>query len=262
MIRFLNSPLFAKLLKYKVFRFYFQCFFTYILYVRGLFTHPKSLPIFCYAILPSITSIFLSLHQEYPTMFSHLSHIQYCFALGINLLVYDHLGSMISEIMMEQKEHPLSLLLLPLLTNSKHGNIIKRHVYGTAFKAYFVGKTNMTAGGRAALLAAIFSSAAYFGNGYFDRNAANNRSAADRDAADRRAAAERDAADKRADADRAAATAASTAAATATREAAATAARNAREARRFKAYENEFGVWKDQPADTRGPMPRWKDEQK
>jgi|SRR5580698_570162 hypothetical protein len=240
MILLLNSSLFGKLLEYKVFSFYVKCFCTYIFYVRGLFTHPKGLVIFCYAILPSITTLFITLHQEYPTKFSNLSYAQFCIVLGITLLTYDYLGSMISTILIEQKEHPLSLLLLPLLTKSKHGNIIKRHVYGTAFNAYFIGKSPMTAGGRAALLAGICSGAAYLANGYFDRNAANNRSAADRDAADRRAGADREAAAREAAADRAA----------------------AREARQFKAYENEFGVWKDQPADTRGPMPRWKEEQK
>lgn len=74
-----------------------------------------------------------------------------------------------------------------------------RHVATSAIKSLVIGKTPMTATGRASLLIGVFTGSSWLYNAHLDRKARDIRAKADREAADMRAKADRDAANIRAD---------------------------------------------------------------
>lgn len=74
-----------------------------------------------------------------------------------------------------------------------------RHVATSAIKSLVIGKTPMTATGRASLLIGVFIGSSWLYNAHLDRKAMDIRAKADREAADMRAKADRDAANIRAD---------------------------------------------------------------
>ena len=99
--------------------------------------------------------------------------------LGSQLMVYDELGSRIS--------HNLNYHSSPILSKEhlqyflQHPNSIIRHISLTAISNTIIGRTYMTATGRAILIVGAFTGAAWLYNSHLDRKAANQRSNADRD---------------------------------------------------------------------------------
>jgi len=82
---------------------------------------------------------------------------------GINLVIYDNLGSFISE-------NKISLGLVTLLSKGQvNPNMVIRHVSAKAITALVIGKTPMTVIGRATLIVAAVSGAGYLVDNHFAR---------------------------------------------------------------------------------------------
>jgi hypothetical protein len=169
--------------------------------------------------------------------------MQCLLSIGLNLLAYDKIGSQISTVLLNEEEHPLTLLLMPLLVTGRP-KTLRRHIFGTALKGLFIGNGTMTPGGRAVIIASLVTGATLLYNAKLERDAANRRADQDRDAVNERAALDRVAAYIKAHQDR----------------------ENARymaeQARKFESYKMSHDAWKQEPPKTRGPEPKWNGEYK
>ena len=141
---------------------------------------------FLIIIVPLITGIFICLHEIHPQLFSAFASCRFFLILGIQLIAYDEIGTRIAHNTLCEQHPVLSLTLLTRLSNKK--NIIVRHISFSAVTSLIVGKTPMTATGRASLMVGAFTGGAWLFNCYKDRQAANDRATADRQATETLAA--------------------------------------------------------------------------
>jgi flagellar biosynthesis/type III secretory pathway ATPase len=201
----------AKIRTQSIKRLIKTAFYFWILYIRSYFRSQQSSNIFILVVIPCISVTFLSLANLYPDIFSCFTAFKFFMYLGVQLVVYDELGSRISQNILTDLDPVLQITTLVTLT--KHPNIIIRHGVTSVLYGIFPGKTAMSSTGRVALVTAAFTGSSWLLNCYFDRKAAaqiakDNRKAAAQTAEDNRKAAahtadlDRAAADLRAKEDR------------------------------------------------------------
>lgn len=170
-------------------RFLLRGVSLWILYIRSWFIKDQTQRMVI-IFIPLVTISFIFLNKIYPNFFTCIQNTYFFIYIGSQLVVYDTLGSKISENILTSQNPLFSTTTLIVLAHNK--NPVIRHIFRRVnYSAMFMGKTAMSATGRAALVAAVFTGIAYSINGHLDRTAANQRAALDRAAADQRAAADR-----------------------------------------------------------------------
>lgn len=173
--------------------------FLWVLYIRSYFLNQRTSYYF-WCFVPVITFIFICLTNKYPENFSAFSATYFFVWLGIQLSLYDELGSKISFNALNDMDPILSITMLTAFSHKN--NRLMRHVSIAALKAIIIGKTPMTATGRASLVAAVFTGGSWLYNSHLDRKAHDVRAENDRKANDVRAENDRKANDTRAENDR------------------------------------------------------------
>jgi len=181
-----------------LFRKFLKLAFIWVLFIRSFFLTPRSFYI-SLILITFISSSIAPLSHFFPTL-NQFTAVYFQVYIGIQLLVYDDLASRISSHLLTDPDPILCLTSLTTLSNST--NLIKRKVSVKAIGSLFIGKTPMTATGRAALVGAAFTGGTWLYNERLNRRAMDQRAQADRTATDIRTKADRDAANKRAQADR------------------------------------------------------------
>jgi hypothetical protein len=177
---------------YRIGRLILRGISLWILYIRSWFIKDQTVRLVT-IFIPLVTIAFIFLNKIYPNFFTYIQNIYFFIYIGSQLLVYDTLGSKISENILTSQNPLFSTTTLIVLAHNK--NPIIRHIFRHVnYSAMFMGKTPMSAAGRAALIAGVFTGISYSINAHLDRTAANQRTALDRAAADQRAAADRAAA--------------------------------------------------------------------
>lgn len=180
-------------------RRFLQYFFIWVLFVRSFFMTDMSYKI-CVALIPMINCLFIYLSNLYPGQVSGFTATWFFIFIGIQLLTYDEMGSRISHHILNSSDPILSVTSLIILKNKP---IFTR--YGstsTFFFNAFIGKTAMSATGRATLIGGAFTGGAWLYNEHLNRRAMDQRAQMDRDAANQRAQDDRDAVNQRAQMDR------------------------------------------------------------
>lgn len=166
----------------------------FVLYIRSFFIKDRT-HLFLMFFAPFTSAIFILLSNIYPDIFTIFSACYFYLWLGIQLMLYDTLGSHISFHALNDIDPVFSVTTLIVLKN--HRNFIIRHISYSVFKSLVIGKTAMSATGRASLIVGTTTGGAWLYNSYRDRQAMDHRAAADRQAMDHRAAADRHAQDQR-----------------------------------------------------------------
>lgn len=164
----------------------------WILYVRSFFIKDRTYFVVFY-FLPFMTTLFIFLTYIFPDIFTGFSAFYFHMYLGSQFIIYDEIGSRISHNFINTPDSIFSHQNLQHFLN--HRNVVVRHISFTAISNIIIGKTAMTATGRATLVVGAFTGSAWLYNNYRDREAAEARAQADRSAADARAQADRSAAD-------------------------------------------------------------------
>jgi hypothetical protein len=186
----LPVPIKTPRLWYKRFRKLLVIPCLWILYVRSFFIKDRTSIIVLY-VLPMITCVFIFLANMFPDIFNGFSAFYFQMYLGSQLLIYDEIGSRISYNLYNHADPILSQQhMQPFL---QHRNIIVRHMSFVSISNVIIGKTAMTATGRATLVVGAFTGSAWLYNSYREREAADLRSQADREAANQRAQQDREA---------------------------------------------------------------------
>lgn len=166
--RTIINRLCRKLLKY---------FFIWVLFVRSFFRTEMSYHISVFS-MPIINCLFIYLSNLYPGQITGFTATWFFTFIGIQLLTYDELGSRISYHIFNSYDPILSVTYLILLQKKP---IFMR--YGSTSNFLFntfIGKTSMTATGRAALIGAAFTGGTWLYNEHLNRRAMDQRAQADR----------------------------------------------------------------------------------
>ena len=194
-----KETLLIKLNKSSFFRKLFTCVTFYILYIRSFFikdvTHA-----FLTICVPGINMVLIFLSKFYPDLFNLFFTTYALLWIGLQLQIFDYLGSRLSSYILHDPDPIVSMTTFLLLT--RHPNIVVRHVSAASVTSLVIGKTAMTATGRATLMVGLGTGTVWLFNCYLDRNAMDERATVDRKAMDERATADRKAMDERATADR------------------------------------------------------------
>jgi hypothetical protein len=118
--------------------------------------------------LPLLTFISLQLGMWYPHKVFLLLEIQgLCLFIGLNLLAYDRIGLEISKIILNDGEHPLTLLITNLLIGKDFPNTYRqlnkwqKHIYGTALGGIYIGNSTMTPAGVAILIVSMLTQSTF-----------------------------------------------------------------------------------------------------
>lgn len=188
--------------RHPFFRNIIRILFICILYMRSFFLKDRT-SYFLALFVPVITLVFICLTNKYPGTFTAFSATYFFVWLGIQLMLYDNIGSKISFHCLSEADPILSITALIIFSKKK--NKLVRHVSIAALKSIIIGKTPMTATGRASLVAGFFTGGAWLYNSYLDRQAMDQRANVDRKSMDNRAEKDRQAMNQRAEADRQAA---------------------------------------------------------
>ena len=171
---------------HKILRKFLKVIFLWILFVRSFFVKRDLTKMVVLYFIPATTLVFIKLSNEYPSLFSQFTAVYFYTYVGIQLITYDELGSRISHHILYGMDPIITVNELIKLAN--HENFLFNFAGTSGITGIFIGKTSMTATGRATLLAALFTGGTWLYNSQMDRNAADARSRADRDAADYREA--------------------------------------------------------------------------
>lgn len=132
-----------------------------VLYLRSFFV--KENPDFLYILV--LCLFFLRL--LFPESITFFTAFFFWVYVGITLIFYDLLGSTLSSYILD---NPQSALATSILTGQlKYNNILIRHVWKKVFVGMVIGKTPMTATGRAALIAGAMTGACWLVNSELDR---------------------------------------------------------------------------------------------
>lgn len=184
----------------KIFSGFLTIICIFILSIRFFFMRLPTEK-FISRVLPIISSIILCLTHIYPQYFSLFTLFYVHTYIGIQLEMYDNLGSRISYHVLNNP-NPLFTANFLLLKSNNSKNQIIRSITFSAWSGLLVGKTQMTATGRATLLIGIGSGLGWAYQNHLDRQATDRRANNDREAANRRANDDREATNRRANDDR------------------------------------------------------------
>jgi hypothetical protein len=147
---------------------------SWILFIRSFFIkeHPWLIPLL-------LLLAHMNLYYQIWPIFDLTFIMRFFLWLGMYCLAIDSLGSLISTYALSGTSN-LFDQVLPLLTK-KHSNIILEYYCSISVTALIIGKTAMTATGRAALGVGLISGAGYLINAQLDRQhqAEQNKQARD-----------------------------------------------------------------------------------
>jgi hypothetical protein len=156
---------------------YIYMFFIFL--IRQYFS--KERPWIIYAI-----GIIFMVNLIYPAIFFPVfgitHYIMFNLLLGLNLVSWDNIGSMFSDILIN---HPDTVFSTTYLTLTKkglnHPSIIVRYTFSRAAAGVIFGKTPMTSTGRATIGVAVISGVGYMYNEHLNRKLEREKLALERD---------------------------------------------------------------------------------
>lgn len=146
------------IIKQKIYCFYISC----ILFVRSFFLKERpGFILFINLFYPTITLI-IPTNLE----FNAFVHMRLLMIIGVYLIMIDYQGSVISKkILSSEKDSYLNKFL-----ENRYNNTIKGAFVRAGLSALFMGKTPMTATGRATMIGAVFSGGVFLYNEHLKRN--------------------------------------------------------------------------------------------
>lgn len=130
--------------------------------------------------------MFIGLSHLFPDIFSAFTATYFFIWLGVQLIFWDFIGSVVVTHINTNPDPIISITTLISLQNNH--KFLRKYI---GFKTLIMGSTPMTATGRASLIVGLCTGSAWLANSYFDGQAANPRAEADRQAANQRAYANR-----------------------------------------------------------------------
>lgn len=138
-----------------------RTYFIFILYIRSFFLEEK--PEFIYG----VSILLFLIKYTYPNSISFFQVTYIWLALGVNLIFVDLLGSQISNYALS--EHGLWFTTYLTITLKNSSLNMKRHIGFKAASALIIGKTPMTATGRATLTVGFITGCGWLYNERLNR---------------------------------------------------------------------------------------------
>jgi hypothetical protein len=158
---------------------------SWLLFIRSFFINEKPW------LIPLMVVIFhLNVYLEIFPFFDMVRIAQFFLWLGIYCIAIDNLGSIISTYALSGTSN-LFDNVIPFLTKER-GNFVESFYKNSGYAALIMGKTAMTATGRASLIIGVLSGAGYLLNAQLDRNHQAAQNTQNHDRQDKRDQRQRD----------------------------------------------------------------------